>query len=189
MIDRTTVVPPTACASQGMIAAAFCGFTATTMASGSPTMFIGGLRRRPRGASAAISRDGCGSMMATRAGASPNRSHPSRSAPPILPAPTSPRVPATSRSEGPEGSPTWLMQPPATARAEPSTLDYGLSTLACGRLRAHGRARPPPPSAPSGLAGGLEQGGVDRLAGAGACPHHELERLIVAFAGVDRSIQ
>src|SRR5262245_13621983 len=193
MIDRTTVAPPTAGASQGMISAAFCGFTATTMAAGSPTMFIGGLSRRPRPASAAISRDGCGSMMATRAGASPRRSHPSSRAPPILPAPTSTRVPATSRSGAVEESCPWLMQPPAAARANlhPWLGDcpLGVHAWRYAGAPAFRRCAAPPRSAPSGFARGLEQGGVDRLAGAGARPYHELEGLVVAFAGVDGGIQ
>src|SRR5262245_27927065 len=40
----------------------------------------------------------------------------------------------------------------------------------------------------SGFAGGLEQGGAARLARAGAGPQDELDRLVVALAGVDGGV-
>src|SRR5262249_10081202 len=41
----------------------------------------------------------------------------------------------------------------------------------------------------SGLAGRLEHDGVDRLAGGLAGPQHELERLVVAFARLERGAE
>src|SRR6185312_13343811 len=46
-----------------------------------------------------------------------------------------------------------------------------------------------PPPRGSSLAGGLEHGGVDRLAGALAGPNHKLERGVIALDRVDRTLK
>ncbi len=98
MIESTTVEAPTNGASPGITAGAVCGLTASTMADTSPTASAEGLRRRPPAASAVSSLPGCGSSTAIFFGSRPSASQPSSRALPILPAPTSRRVPEKSAS-------------------------------------------------------------------------------------------
>src|ERR1700726_4926664 len=96
MIETMTVERPTNGAAAGTTSAATCGFTAITMTAGSGTAAGAGLSLTPRAASAEISGEGCGSITATRDGSRPRAIQPSSIAAPILPAPISTIVPATS---------------------------------------------------------------------------------------------
>ena len=152
MIEITIVDAAIIGASAGITCSAICGFTAMTMAAAPVSASARGLSRTPRSASVLICGDGEGSMTATFVGFRPNRSQPSSSPLPILPAPTSTSRPEKSRKSG----------APAVAGSE---------ALIGVFLR---------------LAGCLEHGGVHGFARGFARPNHELERRIIAFAGVER---
>src|SRR5260221_11949997 len=61
-----------------------------------------------------------------------------------------------------------------------------LTSTRCPGLCSH---EPFVASRASRLSRGLEHDGIQRLAGALAGPHHELEGLVVAFAGIERDAE
>src|SRR5258705_7799106 len=149
------------------------------MADALPTSRAGGLRRSPRAANALTSTAGSGSIATTSCGARPSASQPSSIAPPILPAPTSTMVPDRSPSDcAPRAADAGVLMAtlasvPRCNRSEAWKRGYRkLAEMNCGR--------------PSGLAGGLEHRGIKRVARRLAGPHHELERRIIALAGIKR---
>src|SRR5262249_24362948 len=95
------------------------------------------------------------------AGSTPSPIQPSSKAPPIFPAPT--RTMLTARL------------------GEPDEFDMeDLTTVPMGNSTSRARLR---------LPRGLEHGRVERLAGALAGPYHELEGLVVTFAGIERDTE
>src|SRR5712691_6696900 len=145
MIDTTTVDGPTNRAMAGTTSPATCGLTAMTMTAGSGIACGPGLSLSPRAASPVIAGVGCGSITATRAGASPSPIQPSSIAEPILPAPTStmsPRKPPSA--DGPPASDVDIAVAPETgaalfARAPARPHDHGMRDLSSfGGLSDHG---------------------------------------------------
>src|SRR5690242_18765249 len=176
MTETTSVAGPTRRAISLSASGAICGFTATTIVLAIPIVSRAGLRRTPSFARAATATEGCGSTTTIRRGSRPRLSQFSSSAPPILPAPM--------RTSGPEISES---EPAAwTDACGDDVMAIPLLTTA-GRQEVINTGRAGLSTLRSRLAGGLKHCSVERLAGALAGPEHELERLIVAFAGFERS--
>src|SRR6516165_7193765 len=170
MIESTTVAAPTWGASPGMTSPAICGLTAMMIADASPMLPAGGLRRRPRLAKALNSRAGLGSRTAKFRASRPSASHPSSKAPPIFPAPT--RRIVRDRWASVRALVVVIASFPLPSACPGEVVDAGFPTGTC--------------SPASSLAGGLEHGGLERLARALAGPDHELKGREVPLAGIQR---